>query len=973
MPVFATPLFTANVAKQSYLFNQSDFSNRFDAKQSISLPLVHDSEWKNKPLDEFLSSCVINPRSHLSTQVKHIFNKPLCFFTDYAISESGNGSLLSMGYDFIVQDYLKQFGIDSTIGIDESDIKYPFLDIWLYSFFGIVDITLLAKPDSYIADCIKQGLANENISHEKRITTEYNKSVPFPIIISLVDIDGNYHPYKLRLRFIDIGALHGNVTYKKVCDNVGIDTSAKSLMDKYKTDMLTGLKLYPQEYITYANGDLNVYDVLVAYNDLMKSVYNDLDLSDYFQLPKLTIGATVVDIISAAIFNWQGLEPCVYHNGKHKKSILKECMELASADYLKTCLVSSHKYLLGKIHGGRCHNNNPLMRYSENAIADYDIAGAYSSIMQQLPLFIGKPWFYDSSIDGEKTLKEFLRCHETDFDNWHYVVYVATNELLDYDQDFLVTWKNPNVIKEQKTINGKIKSVAKKHKFTDKEGKDVFIAHADYKSGACQIYKREVVNTPITSDTVKWIKSLSKQARNDLLNKLIVKSAIGYKRKDKDKTWFSINLGELLINRLKSKRAYYKGLSNSKTDRYNSLQELFKLIINTMYGDFCSKFFVTSNVVLGNNITQAIRLGMYLMEKGLNLQGSITDGCMGNIGMVVYMYDGYKARLNNFIDLYLENNHTLKNKHMYFAPLDNAKSITLSWDKLDTPYDKITHLACLTIDYGDRITIVNDELIDGKLHKNVNKWIDTKSWEHLNNLFPDFAYLLSFLKIETKDVYDSYVYHGAANYELKNPNHKTPLYAMRGYNKKSDAIAILYDKEDNLIKLPDYDDSSIPQEFLSQLHNGKLKKLPAFIKPKILKAKEFKAHNYIERSELQPGDNITSVGLPNYCSLSQFTFLTIKQREEWERAASRLKAKYQETFEVFFTDKNDMLDYDLMNRELCRLVNSGCTTPIKDLSFKYKINPSIQRAATKMKAAKLRNELTFTKTVDKFIECDDRS
>ena len=960
MPSFTTPLFTATCSKQSYLFNQADFSNQFNDKQSIILPLCHDSEWKNKPLDEFLTSSVINPRSHLSTQVKHIFNKPFCFFTDYAISESGNGSLLPMDYDFIVQDYLKQFGIESTIDIDDSDIKYPFLDVWLYSFFGIVDITLLAKPDSYIADCIKQGLNGSQINHDKRLSTEYNKPVTFPIIISLADIDGNYHPYKLRLRFIDIGALHGNKDgnkgYKDVCNNVGIDTSAKSLMDKYKADMLTGLKLHPNEYITYANGDLNVYDVLVAYNDLMKSVYNDLELSDYFQLPKLTIGATVVDIISAAIFNWQGLEPSVYHNGKHKKSILKESMELASADYLKTCLVSSHKYLLGKIHGGRCHNNNPLMRYSENAIADYDIAGAYSSIMQQLPLFIGKPWFYDSSIDGEKTLKEFLRCHETDFDDWHYVAYVATNELLDYEQDFLVTWKNPNVIKEQKTINGKIKSVPKKHKFTDSDGKDVYIANADYKSGACQIYKREVVNTPITSDTVIWIKSLSKQARNDLLNKLIVKSAIGYKRKDKDKTWFSINLGELLINRLKGKRAYYKGLSNSKTDRYNSLQELFKLIINTMYGDFCSKFFVTSNVVLGNNITQAIRLGMYLMEKGLNLQGSITDGCMGSLNKVVYMRDGYKAHFNNLTSLYLLNTDTIGKQNIRLGALDNAKSITLSWDETVTP-----KLPILTIDYGDKITIVKDELIDGKHHKNVNKWIDDKSWQHLNNLFPDFAYLLSFLKIETKDVYDSYVYHGAANYELKNPNHKIPLYAMRGYNKKSDAIAIMYDETDNLIKLPDYDNSSIPQEFLSQLHNGKIKKLPAFIKPKILKAKEFKAHNYIERSELQPGDNITSVGLPNYCSLSQFTFLTIKQREEWERAASRLKGKYQETFEVFFTDKNDMLDYDLMNRELCQLVNSGCTTPTKVLSLKYKINPSIQRAATKLKAAKLRNELTFTK------------
>ena len=148
MVTFNTSLFTATNSNQSYLFNAADFSNQFNVKQSITLPLCHDSEWNNSPLEEFLTYSVINTRSHLSTQVKHIFNNPFCFFTDYAISESGNGGLLPMHYDFIVQDYLKQFGIDSTIAIDESDTKLPYLDIWLYSFFGIVDITLLAKPDT---------------------------------------------------------------------------------------------------------------------------------------------------------------------------------------------------------------------------------------------------------------------------------------------------------------------------------------------------------------------------------------------------------------------------------------------------------------------------------------------------------------------------------------------------------------------------------------------------------------------------------------------------------------------------------------------------------------------------------------------------------------------------------------------------------------------------------------------------------
>ena len=949
MPTFTTPLFTATRSKQSYLFNQSDFSNQFDSKQSLILPLCHDSEWHNNAIDEYLASNVISSRAYLSTQVKHIFNKPFCFFTDHAISESGYADLLPMQYDFIVQDYLKQFGIDSRIMIDESDTKLSNLDIWLYSFFGIVDITLLAKPNTIIADCINQGLANNHISHEKRITTRWNKPISFPIVIELADINGEYHSYRLRMSFIDIGALHGNKGYKEVCNNVGIDTSAKSLMDKYKADMLTGLKLHPNEYIAYANGDLNVYDVLVAYNDLMKNVYDDLGLTPYFQPPKLTIGSTVADIVSAAIFNWQGLEPAIYQEPKAKKKVLIDAMGLASADYLRTQLVKSHVYLVGKIHGGRCHNNAPLTRVLEDAIADYDLAGAYSSIMQQLPFFIGKPWFYDSAKESNPvTLKEFLRCHESDFDKWHYTIYVSTNEPLEYEQDFLVSWVNAS---------------SSKVKMKDDKGNITYVPIADYKSGDCRIYKREVVNTPITSDTVKWIRSLSKQARNDLLNKLIVKSAIGYKRKDKGKEWQSINLGVLLINNLKDKRAQYKRLfKNGKDNKYNSMQELFKLIINTVYGVMCSRHFVTSNVVVANCITQAIRLGMYLMEKGLNLQGSITDGCMGSLGKVLYMLGNYKAYLNNFTNLYLENNHSLKNKNMRFGALDNAKSIVLTWDELANPVDKLTHLPCLTIDYGDRIVIVKDEMIEGIRQNNVNQWIDDKSWQHLTKLFPDFDYLFSFLKIETKDVFDSYVYHGAANYELKNPNYSK--YAMRGYTgKKGVSIAVETDDNDGLVRLDTYEDSSIPKEFLSQLHTGNIKKLPVFVKTKILKSKVFKEFNFIERSDLKCGDDAIEVGLPNYCSLSQFTYQTIQQHDKWIWAFSRLKRKYQESFEGFFTDKNDLLNYDLMSSELCKLVNSGCHTPIKELSNKYKINPSIQRAATKMKAAKLRNELTFTKEV----------
>lgn len=937
MPVFNANLFTANHSTQSYLFNQSEFASEFTSKQNLCLPLAHDSEWNtqnknglNIAISSFLANENIDNRSHLSTQVKHIFNKPYCFFTQYAIEETGYDFLLPMQNDFIVNDYLNQFGIKSSIEQDESEKKLPYLDIYLYSFFGIVDITLLAKQDTLIYECIKQGLGNNQIRHDKRLTVDWNRPVSLPVIFTLYDIENNPHEYRLRLFFIDIGAIHGNKKYKEVCQNVGIDVSAKSLMDDYKSNMLTGLKLYPDEFITYANGDLNIYDVLVANNAMFKAIYKDLELSNYFLSPKLTIGATVADIVSSAIFNWQNIPANDYRTKENKqlkrKTILNELMELSSSQYLRTQVIQSHVYLTGKIHGGRCHNNNPLIRYEHNAIADYDLAGAYSSIMQQLPFFIGKPWLYNG-VEEKLTLGEWKRRHLHDFDNWHFVAYVATNELLEYEQDFLVSWIN---------------ATSTKHRMKNDKGETVYIPIADYSTGECRIYKREVVNCPITSDTIKWIDSLSKPVREDLYNKLIVKSAIGYKRNGKDKEWKSINLGELLINPLKEKRAYYKKLYKQTGDsKYNSMQELYKLVINTVYGVMCSRHFITSNVVVANQITQAIRLGMYLMEKGLNLQGSITDGCMGSLNKVIYPLENRNVQIDKLTNLYLFNSKELNQKlHLRLGALDNANHIALDW---------IDNKPQLTVTYSDKVEIVT----------NVNEWIDEKAWQHLRFLFPDFHYLLDFLKIETKDVYNSYVYHGAANYKVTNPNYTKC--AMRGYSGKINAhTAIEYDNEE-IIELTTYKNKKLPEVFLTCLHEKLVDKLPVFMKTSILKSKDYVHKKFIDRSNLMCGDDYIEIGMPNYFSLSQFTYLTIRQYEKWKWAHATLKNKYGESFEIFFTGQDGRVDFDRMVKECCELINTGIENPINHFSKKYKMKKHLsKRYVTKLKASERRNCLIFT-------------
>ena len=957
MPTFSKPIFTSNAANHSYLFDRSEFKTEFKSNESLILPLAHDSEYQNNVLQQFLDGIDIENRCHISTQIKHIFDKPVFFLTPNAQKDTGFS--MPVMQDFVVCDYLKILGVNSFIEIenDENILKeHPKLDLYLYSFFGIVDIPLLAPKDSIIYETIKLGLAQNSIRHDKRLNTDWSKPVATSLVMYIEDTSGNFQTYHLRFYFIDLAAIHGNKGYKGVCENVGIDVSKKDLMDKYKTCMLQGLIDYPSEFVEYSNADLNLYEILVAYADMMKNVYEQLDIGEYFILPKLTIGATVADLLAARIFKWRGLSPEVYHSKEKKslvrKKILKNLMGKASSDYLRTQLVRSYLYLQGKIHGGRCHNNNPLMRYKQDAIADYDIAGAYSSVMQNISFFIGTPFVYDN-VENEITLGDFLRYHEYDFDDNHYTIYVSTKEPLQYEQDFLVSWHSIGKLGKDKVS------------FINNDGKKEFIPVIDYQNGDCRIFKREVINTPITSDTVKWIRSLSKKSRDELLNKLIVKSAMGYKRTEKNKDWYSINLGELLVNPLKEKRAEYKRLYKETNDnRYNSMQELFKLIMNTAYGVLCSRFFVTSNVIVANQITQMIRLGMYLMEKGLNLYGSITDGCIGSLNHVVYPKFDYKVNLDKMVNIYQHNNKTLNQDYaIRLGALDNAKHIDLTWHdsgKLDMNNDKI-FIPELTIHYSDKVVNI-------KGNNEVKAWIDDKSWNHLKMLFPDFDYLFNFLKIETKDVYDSAIYHGAANYYLVNPNHSgKPKTAMRGYTgKKNVAVGIEYNEfTQTFMRLKDYDDSSIPEVFLKELKKPVVNKVANFIKTKILKTKEFVLKDYANRSELICGDEIIETGIPNFCSLSQFTFQDLAQYKKWKEAFTRQRNHFTESFEPFFTNIKGELDYDCMIKTLDKMVNDGCKNSLATLR---KINPigkkPSNRHKTKLEASLVRNALTFTITPD---------
>jgi hypothetical protein len=100
---------------------------------------------------------------------------------------------------------------------------------------------------------------------------------------------------------------------------------------------------------------------------------------------------------------------------------------------------------------------------------------------------------------------------------------------------------------------------------------------------------------------------------------------------ERTKAWLAVPL-EQFIGPLADERAVLKakkndtGLSAEERARVTGLDTMFKLLINTLFGDLASRFFPINNVVVANNITGRGRVGVWMLAKALRLRQSITDG-----------------------------------------------------------------------------------------------------------------------------------------------------------------------------------------------------------------------------------------------------------------------------------------------------------------------------------------------------------
>ena len=955
-------IFTLSRKNGTYLYPLSALTNT-PQEGNISIPLNIDTEYKSLPL-HWLEGC--QGRKGITTQVKGIGCKEGKIFShsDFAKYIPRH---LNADSGFHAIDYLRSLGYSAEIRRCEDNLEsLPTAEFVLYAFFALAELTMICDGE-FKNDIV--ALANESNENKPRFEMMRrlrcvtpgkrgdDDSVAMPWVMRLEGID-----YRVKIAIMDAGALHGISSYQAVCEATGIKLEFKdNFTSAEKADMDRMAIERPLEFDPYGLGDLYVYDVLLGNAANFGTLYQNLGLTSYFTPPKLTIGSTIKNLFGASLQKALGIKA---DDRKGIERLEEKFLEPVSAGSLKENSRSTAA-LAAKVDGGRCRNNRPLDIHIKKPIVDLDISGCYGEGQRNQDYYVGSPEIleYASASNSNRywTLREWLKAYDGDLVPGAWFARVSTLEPLKNPQDYSSSWFLDTGAGER------IMSKYVKEMPSDSESESVDYEYKVFNvdDGTSKIFYHEILNGVLTQDGLEWIQNIaSRNQRNELLDKLLVKTSVVYpaswkvgsyeellkthsEHTDKNTkerigldrkklrsedgechAWYSINIGTLLIDDLLANRKLYK--------KKTPLNTLYKLCVNTLYGDMTSKFFMSANVVVGNNITARARALAWYMEKGLYGFQTITDGCAFELNRVVYpRRSDRRVTGENLTALYRDakSSRKLADREIELRPLGGYQEIKLEW---------------LSSDEGFKPRLV----CDGIEIDNPMAWIDNISMEHLRNLFPKVSVLhgessslssvadeqgsakkqykprIGQFSFEGKDFYDSGTFHGTANYCLENPNGKNLKF--RAYETKKPHESV--NKE---LKISDrYSATNNPaKDFISQLsHPESVIRQDPFVKDAILKLSDYKnrLQNWTAK-KLLPGDSFYKPGHLREFSLSQMTFNTLAQYQKWNKTVFRLKEKFGQSLETYFINDDGTLNYAAMIVTLDRMIADDVQDPLKEL------------------------------------------
>jgi hypothetical protein len=916
-------------------------------------PLVFDTEYTQPVITEFLDHTPhIPPRLNLTVQVKHplyhgeiflhpdLVKKPL---PDYTVITRDN--LPDWGYfeDLAFIDYLKRLGFDCDVTADYEPLEKdnrPVFIFKIYAHFLIADISTIGGE--WWHGVVRELYKQKKLTMDRRATIQSGDFKP-----PYHTLDGNINfyvqgvDYRLGVQIIDTIALQGNVSLAEMASNVGVEMSSKNDLDHLKTRMDKALIEHTQTFEDYALGDLVLYEILQKWQSQVKNVYQSLDVLDHFKQPALTMGATVAGLFEARLRRLLGCQKPL----DPKKEIFYDLLGCDCTSEHLAGLTSGNQsglHFLSKVGGGRAFNNAPITAYLQESCVDMDLAGAYSSVMQNQTFPVGGlPIQMAFKRQEQPTLREFFKRWEREMISGLWLAVISTPEhfQLSNGQDYFRSWTPPKLNK------GRI----------------------DPKQGETKYFSHEFFNAQLTSHDLSYLyNDISAQLRNEILDNVIVNSAIIYPKSlvltdveklytdksDKVYHWkvkekrnsyiarpfYVTNMGDLVINELQAWREIYPKNGTPEDKLKNTL---FKLFVNTTYGIAVSPYFKTANVVVGNNITAAVRRGAWCLEKGCNGQQSITDGGVFPINRVL--------------------NHRLEGRN--YSPMVLFKTYEQSLSQLNRLHAELIPLMGGHTEFKQ--TLEGLKTIIGGLEQTFSeKAINERTLSHLQSLFPkeplfnqttndmkvtktangipqiEWVERKGILKFEMKTPVVKTTLHGTANYQLFTPANKSVI-KMRSYTSKQHYGFELIEGE--LKNTTVYAALTVAEFFHHELMTNPhaMTLPPPYIIEKILKPKEYaknpeKWHNGKDIDKAYPSWNVLKVGLLRPCTLSQFQFRTSNQWECWSRAGEKLKRKYGYSFELFFINDDGSLNYQAMIEKLDNMIGSGETNPIRTLTAYWK-------------------------------------
>jgi hypothetical protein len=978
---------TKEINSQNYLLNSAKFVNHITEHTDIVLPIVVDTEFKTESLMRLSEEGPYNTSLHLTTQFKFLpSNETRTFisseFEEHLIEHEHESSIRhpTLRSGFHVIDLLRGEGVDVELTHDpdvhkqEAKDALPVFRVLIYAFYALADVPKLFQGT--FLDEFKQEAGRGTFENRRRMISKRRGSfqpgwyAPYRVALNGLE-------YRLIIDLVDASAIMGNATYAEYCKNLNISLTHKKDMHIVKDGkpplierMDEAYIEYPKIFDVYAEEDLKVYEMLEKFDQYMGAIYEKLGLIDYYQESKLTMGSTVNELIEAIIFKFMEFSSLQTDLSRQKKECLEPLTRRSSAEHIAQRTLTSvttdkkklrHNYhLLAKCDGGRCRNAKPTFISKEGSFFDVDLDGAYSTIMSQLHYPLGIPvhlTFYKTLL--KKALSKFDK--ELVPRLWH--ARIKTREDLAYDQELIPSWYDET--KERVTETYVEDGERKYRKYTALK----------VDSGKSRIFLNQIEHGILTSDILDVILTeWSPRQRKDFFNKVEIETLMFYPaslrvdtpqellntQKEHNKTkpydfpitsagcemddptechsWISFSLGEHLIDLLKHLRKKY--------DKKTPENTLLKLIINTTYGDSVSRHFKASNMVVGNNITAAVRTAMYLYEIALNLNGSITDGQVFDANAVLHRARGKFLNMTNIPTAYAKNRkEILHSNTCRIAPLN------------DQPHEYVEDGLLV----GNRKYLFkNAEGID-----EVAQYVSQAVSEHVRKVFPNNQLLNAVVKqvkvakdqpmtyVEKKGVFDLELkkclkrvsQKGVADYKMTFLNDDVEL-KMRSYETsqkedgrlKKEHAAYWVEWVDGKLELKlDYEEYKYesPAHKIFKAIEENPKKVPVFhnyVKVRILKTNEWSNHysnKWSAAKIINLGDNVVQMGSITYLSLTQFKFKNIKQSKSWEKFHNRLKLEYGGLgIEIYYLDESGQyLNYERMIHEVDELIRAGEMKP----------------------------------------------